>query len=111
MSLVLLVSAALLQAIGNQFYVPWCLEGLTGVAAARGEWARAARLCGARDALRARLGSPLPPVHPADYAGTLASIGAALGEEGFAVMHAEGGGLSAEEALAAAAPGPDEDGR
>jgi hypothetical protein len=41
-------------AIGNPLYVPWCLEGLAGVAAARGEWPRAARLCGARDTLRKR---------------------------------------------------------
>jgi hypothetical protein len=34
------------QAIGNPLYVPWCLEGLAGVAAARGEWARAGGCAG-----------------------------------------------------------------
>ena len=70
----------------------------------RGEqWERAARLCGARDALRARLGPPLPPAHPAGYAGTLAGIRAALGDDGFAAAHEDGMALPLERALAEAA--------
>jgi predicted ATPase/transcriptional regulator with XRE-family HTH domain len=95
----LVESAAIYRAIGNLLYVPWYLEGLAGVAAARREWERAARLCGARDALRVRLVSPLPPCHPEGYARTLASIRAAIGEAGFAAAHAEGEELSAEAAL------------
>lgn len=93
-------SAAIYRAIGNLLYVPWCLEGLAGVAAARGGWEHAARLCGARDALRERLGTPMPPAYPTGYARTLASIRAALGEERFAAAHAKGEGLSTEAALA-----------
>ena len=45
-------------------YLPWCLEGLAGVAAA-GHLCRAAEIAGARDALRAQTGVLLPPVYPA----------------------------------------------
>jgi hypothetical protein len=48
-------------------YLPWCLEGLAGLAAAQGDYARAAELDGARDALRTQIGVFLPPVHPAGY--------------------------------------------
>ena len=57
-------SAELLRAIGNPLYLPWCLEGLAGVAAARGQWERAAQLCGARDAIRASRAAPLPTGPP-----------------------------------------------
>ena len=97
-------SAAIYRAIGNLLYVPWCLEGLAGVAAAQGAWERAARLCGARDALRTRLASPIPPCHPEGYARTLASVRAALGEEAFAAAHAVGAGLTPDAALAGANP-------
>src|SRR5689334_21006234 len=50
---------------GNLMYLPWCLEGLAGVAAARGDHQRAAELDGARDALRAQMGVLHPPLHPA----------------------------------------------
>lgn len=92
-------SAAIYRAIGNLLFAPWCLEGMAAVAAARGEWDRAARFCGARDALRTRLASPIPPCHPEGYARTLASIREAIGEAGFASAHAEGARLSGEAAL------------
>jgi hypothetical protein len=59
-------------------YLQWCLEGLAGAAAASGEYERAAELDGARDALRAHTGVLLPPIYPAGYARTLATIRAAL---------------------------------
>ena len=60
-------AASLFQATGNLMYLPWCLEGLAGLAAAQGDYERAAELDGARDALRAQIGVFLPPVHPAGY--------------------------------------------
>src|SRR5262249_28726731 len=57
----LVEGAAIYRGIGNLVYAPWCVEGLAGVAAALGEWDRAARLCGACDALRARLALALRP--------------------------------------------------
>jgi predicted ATPase len=71
-------AASLFVDTGNLMYVQWCLEGLAGAAAARGDCERAAELDGARDALRAQIGVLLPPIYPAGYARTLATIRAAL---------------------------------
>jgi hypothetical protein len=103
-------SAALFWAIGNLLYLPWCQEGLAGVTAARREWARAARLCAARDSLCSRLGFPLPPAHPASYAATVAAARVALGEDAFAAAQEAGRELSRDRVLAEAvaiAPGDD----
>jgi hypothetical protein len=73
---------------GNLMYLPWCLEGLAGVAAARGDHQRAAELDGARDALRAQIGVLHPPLHPAAYARTLATVRAGLTPAAFDAAHA-----------------------
>ena len=73
---------------GNLMFVPWCLEGLAGVAAARGDNQRAAELDGARDALRAQIGVLHPPLHPAAYARTLATVRAGLTSAAFDAAHA-----------------------
>lgn len=92
--------AALYRAIGNPLYVPWCLEGLAGVAAARGEWEGAARLAGARDALRSQLGLGVPPASPAAYARMLARSREALGDDAFALAHEGGQLLAPDQAMA-----------
>jgi len=71
-------AASLFADTGNLIYPQWCLEGLAGAAAARGDYERAAELDGARDALRAQLGVLLPPLHPAAYTRTLATVRARL---------------------------------
>jgi predicted ATPase/transcriptional regulator with XRE-family HTH domain len=93
-------SAALLQAIDTPLYLPWCLEGLAGVAATRGQWERAAQLCGAREALCEQLGFPLPPANQVAYEHTLASIRTALGDDAFATAQATGRELPLDRALA-----------
>jgi predicted ATPase/DNA-binding XRE family transcriptional regulator len=93
-------SAALLQAIDTPLYLPWCLEGLAGVAATRGQWERAAQLCAAREALCEQLGFPLPPANQVAYERTLASIRAALGDDGFATAQATGREMPLDRALA-----------
>jgi predicted ATPase/transcriptional regulator with XRE-family HTH domain len=93
-------SAALHRGLGTPHSVPWCLEGLAGVAAARGAFERAARLAGALDAIRAQLGPSFPPAHPAGYADAIAATRAALGDEGFAAAHAAGTEMTLEAALA-----------
>jgi predicted ATPase/DNA-binding XRE family transcriptional regulator len=95
-------SAELFGALGNLLYLPWCLEGLAGVAAAREQWELAARMCGARDALRTRLGSPLPAAHPDGYDATLTAIRHALGSARFTIAHADGRELTAADAIAEA---------
>lgn len=94
--------ATLFQAIGNPLYLSYCLEGLAGVAVARGQATDAARLCGARDALLARLRTGPPPAHPSGYARTLATARATLGEEAFAAMQQEGRATAPDDAIAAA---------
>jgi predicted ATPase/transcriptional regulator with XRE-family HTH domain len=70
---VLAEAGSLFQATGNMVYLPWCLEGLASLAAAQGEYERAAEIDGARDALRTQIGVFLPPVHPAGYQQALAA--------------------------------------
>jgi predicted ATPase/transcriptional regulator with XRE-family HTH domain len=64
-------AGSLFQATGNMVYLPWCLEGLASLAAAQGDYDRAAELDGARDAQRTQIGVFLPPVHPAGYLTTV----------------------------------------
>ncbi len=70
---VLAEAGSLFQATGNMVYLPWCLEGLAILAAAQGEYGRAAELGAARDALRTQIGVFLPPVYPAGYHQALAA--------------------------------------
>jgi predicted ATPase/transcriptional regulator with XRE-family HTH domain len=95
-------SALLMQDIGNPLHMPSCLEGLAGVAAARGEWELAARLCGAHAALHERLGLGMPLANPTGHARSLAETRAALGENRFVGAHAAGMALAPDEAFAEA---------
>ncbi len=97
-------SVILLKSIGNPLYISWCLEGMAGVAAARGEWPRAARLCGARDAHIARLGAELPAAHPEGYQRTVESIRAALDERTYEAEHEVGSCLTPEQIFAEMTP-------
>jgi len=109
---VLLADAASLFAdTGNLMYVQWCLEGLAGAAAARGDYEGAAELDGARDALRAQTGVLLPPVYPAGYARTLATARAGLTPEAFDAARARRPGRDPGQIIAMAVsngglPGP-----
>jgi len=80
--------------------VPWCLEGLAGLAAAHGDFVRTGRLCGARDALRERLSFPLPIAYPLGYAATQAVARAALGDDAFAAACEDGKTLPHDQAIA-----------
>jgi predicted ATPase/transcriptional regulator with XRE-family HTH domain len=81
-------AAGLFAATGNMVYLPWCLEGLAGVAAAGQDFDRAAEIAGGRDALRTQTGVLLPPVYPAAYELMLTAVRAGLGEAGFTAAHA-----------------------
>ncbi|GAC1329421.1 MAG: hypothetical protein NVSMB22_21420 [Chloroflexota bacterium] len=99
-------SAMTFQTLGNLIYLPWCLEGLAGVAIAAGHAVRAARLCGARDALVARMGSSSPPTDPAAYLRTVSSIRAALGEIEWARHDEVGRHVAIEDLIAESSSGP-----
>ncbi|MEA2514462.1 MAG: hypothetical protein QOJ59_3949, partial [Thermomicrobiales bacterium] len=80
----------------------FCLEALANVAVASGEMKHAARLLGAAEAHRARLGVALMPRQVAGYERNVADARNALGEPVFAAAWAEGRRLSADEARAEA---------
>jgi predicted ATPase len=77
------------------------LEELASVVAAQGEPTWAAQLWGAAEALRASLGTPMPPVDRADYERSVAAALAQLGEKAFNAAWAEGRTMTPEQALAA----------
>ena len=87
---------------GNLMFVPWCLEGLAGVAAARGDNQRAAELDGARDALRAQIGVLHPPLHPAAYTRTLATVRARLTPAALDAARAKPSGQTPQQIITAA---------
>ena len=95
-------AASLFADTGNLMFVPWCLEGLAEVAAARGNNQRAAELDGARDALRAQIGILHPPLHPAAYARTLATVRASLTPAAFDAAHARPSGQTPHQIITAA---------
>jgi len=95
-------SATLFQTIGNPLFLSWCLEGLAGLAAAQGHGARAARLCGARDALLMERGSSLPPAYPEGYAHMLEAMRGLLDAEALARELAAGQALPLDQVVAEA---------
>jgi predicted ATPase/DNA-binding XRE family transcriptional regulator len=98
----LLEAASLHAALGNPLYMPWCLEGLAGVAAARGQTVEAARLCGLCEAIRERVGRGLPMADPVGHEHTLAVARAALGAADFSLECESGRSMAIEDAIAAA---------
>jgi predicted ATPase/transcriptional regulator with XRE-family HTH domain len=95
-------AASLFADTGNLMYLQWCLEGLAGAAAARGDYGRAAELDGARDALRAQIGVLLPPVYPAGYARTMAAARGGLSPQAFEAARARLAGQDPRQIVAAA---------
>jgi excisionase family DNA binding protein len=80
----------------------YCLLALAEVAVVCGEMERAARLLGAAEVHRARLGVTLLPRQVADYDRQVTAARQALGEAVFAAVWTEGRRLSPEEARAEA---------
>jgi non-specific serine/threonine protein kinase len=76
------------------------LEGLAGVAAARGAAARAMRLTGAAAALRAPIGVPIPPLEQGRLARWLQVARQALSDDAAAALRAEGQAMTPEQATA-----------
>jgi predicted ATPase/class 3 adenylate cyclase len=89
---------ALDREIGNWAYGAYCLESFAGLAGARGQGARAARLWGAAEALRANIGAPLPLDAHLLYGPSMAAARAQVGEAAWEAAFAQGTAMSAEEA-------------
>ena len=98
---------ALVSAARSQGYlrVADTLECLARLAANGGNDSYAARLLGASDSIRHRMGQARYPMYQPGYDITVAATRNALGEKDFDLMWAEGAALSTEEAIAFAQRG------
>jgi non-specific serine/threonine protein kinase len=102
----LVESLDLHRELGDRWRAASVLEALAGVACDEGDARRAARLLGAAEAVRERIGTPVPPAERADLEQTLAAVEAALGAEEGERARAEGRALDLEQAAGVAADGP-----
>jgi DNA-binding CsgD family transcriptional regulator len=85
--------------------IPDTLESLTALAGQDGSHREAARLCGAAQSVRQRIGAVRYKVWDADYQASVAALRDAMGEKNFDSAWAEGAALSTEEAIAYAQRG------
>lgn len=95
-------SMALCQAIRNWKTLAECLQGVAALSGMGYDPARAARLLGASAGMRARLGTPIPPVEREEHARARAALLDTLGADVFAAAWEAGVALSSEQAIAEA---------
>jgi predicted ATPase/class 3 adenylate cyclase len=95
------------QRIGDGECAALCLEGFAGLAGARAQGARSARLYGATEALRDAVGAPLSPVDRPDHDHKVAAARAQLDEADWKTAWAEGKAMSLEESVEYALGGGD----
>jgi predicted ATPase/class 3 adenylate cyclase len=89
---------------GNRQTVAFGLEGLARVVSVQRELSWAARLWGAAEILREKIGAPIHPVERPAYESSVTAAHAQLGEKLFATAWAEGRLMTPEQALAAREP-------
>jgi predicted ATPase/class 3 adenylate cyclase len=75
------------------------LRGLAALAGAQRQVDRAARLFGAAEALRDRIGIVLPPIERPEYEADVATVGTGMGKHDFVTAWAEGRGMSLDAAV------------
>ncbi len=92
-------SIQLLEKVDDKEQLACCLEGLAEVFTAQGQAEWAIRLCGLATRLRKEIGTPMFPVDVADYARTLATAKAQLGEIAFHTAFQAGQTMTLEQAL------------
>jgi predicted ATPase len=92
-------SLTLLHAIGEKDGIADGLERFASLATAEGEWARAAKLFGAADALRKSIGTAPAPPDKAEYDGMLAKIRSALATNELVSAWQAGETLTIDEAV------------
>ena len=86
-----------LQELRGNFYfirIPECLEGLGKIAVTQNDLERAARLFGAAEAMREKMGTPIPPVQRGDYDAHAQSVRTA-----FETSWSHGRGMIMEQAI------------
>ena len=96
-------AVAITRALGDRWFLSFCLDTYAYLAAVTGQYAPAARLCGAADGLLHALGTPRPPCMEPAYLGSLAAVRHALGEDALVGLVAAGRELALDEAIAEAA--------
>ncbi len=87
-------------------FIPDILECLGMLAGEAGSHREAARLFGAAEAIRQRMGAARFKIYDAGYEASVAALRDALGDQDFDAAWAEGAALSTEEAIAYAQRGP-----
>jgi non-specific serine/threonine protein kinase len=87
---------------GDDWWVSWCLMGIGGLAAARGQHERAARLFGSAQALRDAAGAPLRPSVQARYERIAAVSRTASDDAAWLAAFDQGRSISLAQAVAEA---------
>ena len=85
--------------LGNWMSGAYCLEGFAGLAGARGQGERAARLWGAAEALRKTIGDPLSSEGHLYFERSMVAARVQLGEAAWEAALAEGRAMKLEEAV------------
>ncbi len=98
----LVESLEIRKATGDRLGIAECLEGLSAVDVHYGRAEQAARMLGAAEAAREKIGTPLPRADTGRYATCVAAVRERLTPDAFAVAWAEGRGLVPDAAAASA---------
>jgi predicted ATPase/DNA-binding CsgD family transcriptional regulator len=83
----------------DKWEIAFSLEGLARVVVAQGELVWAARLWGTAETLRDALGTPIFPIHRAEYERAVTAVCNVLGREAFTAAWAQGRQMTLEQAL------------
>jgi DNA-binding CsgD family transcriptional regulator/tetratricopeptide (TPR) repeat protein len=94
-------SLVIAREAGSKWRIAPYLEGLASVLVAQEEFAQGTQLWGAAEAIRAALGTPLPPVERADYERAIAAARSHLGEKAFAASWVQGRTMTLDQVLSA----------
>lgn len=92
-------AATLLRGLKATWKIPECLEVLAGVAGARGQPERAARLFGAAEALREVNGAPMNTADRAIYSRSVATARAGLSATALTAAWSAGRALTVDQAI------------
>lgn len=92
-------SIMLLRELGDRRNLVKCIEGIAGVEVAHGRFDRAARLFGASEAARRKLGTPLPPSYRSGLDRTLAALTAQTERVQLENWWAQGSGMTLDQAV------------
>jgi len=90
----------IVQARGDAMAIPWIINGLAAVTAAKGEFERAATLNGMAAAMLERAGGEWPPDEREQYEGTLAAVEAGLPPDAIERARSTGAAMSIEQGVA-----------